>query len=52
MRSGLTKRGTDFWESAASRSTFLASGFSCSQAESTPLTVRLGELLGGCNGMT
>jgi hypothetical protein len=32
----LTKRAPDVWESARFRSIFLASGFSCSQAESTP----------------
>jgi hypothetical protein len=36
MGSGLTKRAPDVWESAAFSSIFLASGFSCSQAESTP----------------
>jgi hypothetical protein len=31
-----TKRAPDVWESARFMSTFLASSFSCSQAESTP----------------
>jgi hypothetical protein len=31
-----TKRAADFWESAASRSIFLASSFFCSQALSQP----------------
>jgi hypothetical protein len=31
-----TKRAPDVWESARFMSIFLASGFSCSQAESTP----------------
>ena len=33
---GLTKRAPDVWDSAAFSSIFLASSFSCSQAESTP----------------
>jgi hypothetical protein len=32
----LTKRAPDVWDSAAFSSIFLASSFSCSQAESTP----------------
>ena len=36
VKSGLTKRAPDVWDSAAFSSIFLASGFSCSQAESTP----------------
>jgi len=36
IKSGLTKRAPDVWESAAFSSIFLASSFSCSQAESTP----------------
>ena len=32
----LTKRAPDVWESAAFSSIFLASGFFCSQTESTP----------------
>lgn len=35
-KSGTTKRAADFWESAASRSIFLASGFFCSQTVSQP----------------
>ena len=31
-----TQRAPDVWDSAAFLSIFLASGFSCSQAESTP----------------
>ena len=31
-----TKRAPDVWDSAAFSSIFLASAFSCSQAESTP----------------
>ena len=42
MKSGLTKRAADFWESAASSNIFLALGFFCSQALSqlaqNPLT--------------
>jgi len=32
----LTQRALDAWDSAVFSSIFLASGFSCSQAESTP----------------
>ena len=41
IKSGLTKRAPDVWESARFRSLFLASGFSCSQAESTPAHTRV-----------
>ncbi len=36
MGRGLTKRAPDVWDSAAFSSIFLASSFSCSQAESQP----------------
>ena len=36
LRRWLTKRAPDVWDSAAFSSIFLASSFSCSQAESTP----------------
>ena len=36
QKRGLTKRAPDVWDSAAFSSIFLASGFSCSQTESTP----------------
>jgi len=35
-KNGLTKRAPDVWDSAAFSGIFLASSFSCSQAESTP----------------
>jgi len=45
----LTKRAADLWDSARFSSIFLASGFSCSQTESTlthkPLTQTVGRLL-------
>jgi hypothetical protein len=36
-----TQRADDWWDSAAFSSIFLASGFFCSQAESTPAHQRL-----------
>jgi hypothetical protein len=36
-----TKRAADWWDSAPFSSIFLASGFFCSQAESTPAHQRL-----------
>ena len=36
VQTRLTKRAPDVWDSAAFSSIFLASSFSCSQAESTP----------------
>jgi hypothetical protein len=46
VKSGLTKRAVDLWESAASRSIFLASGFSCSQAFSQPAHKPLTQTVG------
>jgi len=41
-----TKRAADFWESAASRSIFLASSFFCSQALSQPAQNPLTQTVG------
>ena len=41
-----TKRAADFWESAASRNSFLASSFSCSQTESQPAQNPLTQTVG------
>ena len=41
-----TKRAPDWWESARFRSIFLASGFSCSQAESTPAHTQVTQTVG------
>ena len=43
----LTKRAPDVWESAAFTSIFLASGFSCSQALSTPAHTQVTPAVGG-----
>jgi len=42
----LTMRAADWWDSAPFSSIFLASGFSCSQAESTPAHQRLTQTVG------
>ena len=42
----LTKRAPDVWESARFTSIFLASSFSCSQAESTPAHTRVTQTVG------
>ena len=36
----------DWWDSAAFSSIFLASGFSCSQTESTPAHMRVTQIVG------
>ncbi len=41
-----TKRAPDVWDSAAFSSIFLASGFSCSQAESTPAHTQVTQTVG------
>ena len=41
-----TKRAPDVWESARFRSIFLASGFFCSQAESTPAHTQVTQTVG------
>ncbi len=41
-----TKRAPDVWESAAFSSIFLASGFSCSQTESTPAHTQVTQTVG------
>jgi hypothetical protein len=41
-----TKRAVDLWDSAASRSIFLASGFFCSQAFSQPAHKPLTQTVG------
>ena len=43
---GLTSRAPDVWESARFRSIFLASSFSCSQAESTPAHTQVTQTVG------
>ncbi len=43
---GLTKRAPDVWDSAAFSSIFLASSFSCSQAESTPAHTQVTQTVG------
>ena len=43
---GLTKRAPDVWDSAAFSSLFLASGFFCSQAESTPAHTQVTQTVG------
>ena len=45
-KNGLTKRAPDVWDSAAFSSIFLASGFSCSQAESTPAHTQVTQTVG------
>jgi hypothetical protein len=42
----LTKRAPDVWESAAFSGIFLASGFSCSQALSTPAHTQVTQTVG------
>ena len=42
----VTKRAADFWESAASSNIFLASGFFCSQTESTPAHTQVTQTVG------
>jgi len=46
QRRGLTKRAPDVWDSAAFSSIFLASSFSCSQAESTPAHTQVTHTVG------
>jgi hypothetical protein len=41
-----TKRAPDVWDSAAFSSIFLASGFSCFQAESTPAHTQVTQSVG------
>jgi hypothetical protein len=41
-----TKRAADWWDSSRLTSIFLASGFPCSQAESTPAHQRLTQTVG------
>jgi hypothetical protein len=41
-----TKRAPDVWDSAAFSSIFLASGFSCSQTESTPAHTQVTQTVG------
>jgi hypothetical protein len=41
-----TKRAPDVWDSAAFSSIFLASGFSCSQALSTPAHTQVTQTVG------
>ena len=41
-----TKRAPDVWDSAAFSSIFLASAFSCSQAESTPAHTQVTQAVG------
>jgi hypothetical protein len=41
-----TKRAADWWDSAPFSSIFLASGFFCSQSESTPAHQRLTQTVG------
>ncbi len=50
-KSGLTKRAPDVWDSAAFSSIFLASSFSCSQAESTPAHTQVTPTVGQMNKM-
>jgi hypothetical protein len=45
-KSRLTQRAPDVWDSAAFSSIFLASSFSCSQAESTPAHTRVTQTVG------
>jgi hypothetical protein len=42
----LTKRAADWWDSAPFSSIFMALGFSCSPAESTPAHQRLTQTVG------
>jgi hypothetical protein len=42
----LSKRAPDMWDSAAFTSIFLASAFSCSQAESTPAHTQVTQTIG------
>ncbi len=44
--SGLTKRAPDVWDSARFTGIFLASSFSCSQAESTPAHTQVTQTVG------
>jgi len=46
QKSRPTKRAADWWDSAAFSSIFLASGFSCSQTESTPAHTRVTQTVG------
>jgi len=46
VKSVPTKRAPDVWDSAAFSSIFLASGFSCSQAESTPAHTQVTQAVG------
>jgi len=41
-----TKRAADWWDSSRLTSIFLASGFFCSEAESTPAHQRLTQTVG------
>ncbi|NOT06250.1 MAG: hypothetical protein HOP27_16785 [Anaerolineales bacterium] len=46
MKKRPTKRAPDVWDSAAFSSIFLASSFSCSQAESTPAHTQVTQTVG------
>jgi len=46
VKSHLTKRAPDVWDSAAFSSIFLASSFFCSQAESTPAHTQVTQAVG------
>ena len=48
MNHSPTKRAPDVWDSAAFSSIFLASGFSCSQTESTPAHTQVTQAVRCC----